>query len=61
MKKGDKVYFEYGGQTIYGFLMQDDPFSADLIVATQSNGILVVKRKDLRTSFNFGNVFPWTK
>ena len=46
-------------------LMQDDSFSADLIVATQSNGILVVKRSDLRTAFNFGGVFdsifPWAK
>ena len=65
MKKGDKVYFNYGGKTISGVLMQDDSFSADLIVATQSNGILVVKRSDLRTAFNFGGVFdsifPWAK
>ena len=65
MKKGDKVYFEYQGQQISGFLMFDPLYSNEVAIATQSHGILLINKRALRSAPSFSDVFkdifPWTK
>ena len=65
MKKGDKVYFEYQGEQISGFLMSDPLYSDDVVVATQTHGILSINKRELRSAPSFTDVFkdifPWAK